>query len=202
MRKFFTTGVCTLLLAASAVSAQAQAVPKFAYVNSQQLFQVVPGRVEAAAQLAKEGAAAQEIFKAMEDTITKLNDAYEKEQVMLTKAEKLKARKDKETAFNERAEKIRAQLDERQGELQQPLQELMQKVLEDYRTEFGYTMIFDVASGQGIAAVDKNLDITDKVSARLAKMTAPKAAAAGSATKAPAGPAVAPAGLTKKPPTK
>ncbi|MEO7998445.1 MAG: OmpH family outer membrane protein [Gemmatimonadaceae bacterium] len=198
MRKFFTTGVCSLLLAATAASAQAQTGMKIAYVNSQQLFQVVPGRVEAAAQLQKEGAAAQEVFKAMEDTIAKLSDAYEKESALLPKAEKLKVLKDKQNAFQERADKIKAQLDDRQGELQQPLQEMMQKALEDYRAENGLTMIFDVASGQGIAAIDKNLDKTDIIAARLAKMPAPKAAAA---TKAPTGPAVAPAGLTKKPPT-
>jgi len=204
MRKFFVTGMCTLLLAASAVSAQA--VPKFAYVNSQQLFQVVPGRAEAAAQLAKEQTAAQDQFKAMTDTLTKLQDAYAKETDQLKQAEKLKVFKDKENALNERADKIRAAIEERTAELQQPLMEMIQKVLEDFRTEMGLTMIFDVASGQGIAAIDKNLDVSDKVSTRLARMTAPKinAAGAGAATKPAAkptaGPAVNPIG-PKKPPT-
>lgn len=200
MRKIFTTGVCTLLLAATAVTAEAQAVPKFAYVNSQQLFQAVPGRVEAAKQFEKEQLAAQDQFKAMQDTMAKLSDAYDKETVVLAKAEKLKIVKDKEAAFNERAQKLRDQLDERQADLQQPLQELMQKVLEDYRAENGLTMIFDVASGQGIAAIDKNLDATDKIMARLAKMPAPKAAATTAPKAAPAGPAVNPSGI-KKPPT-
>ena len=206
MRKFFVTGMCTLLLAASAVTANAQAGVKIAYVNSQQLFQVVPGRVEAAAQLAKEQASAQEQFKAMTDTLTKLQDAYAKEKDPLAQAEKLKVFKDKENALNERADKIRATIDERTADLQQPLMEMIQKALEDIRTEMGYTMIFDVASGQGIAAIDKNLDITDKVSTRLARMTAPKIAAAGTAgatkpaAKPTTGPAVNPIG-PKKPPT-
>lgn len=208
MRKFFVTGVLTLLLAAPAVSANAQAVPKFAYVNSQQLFQVVPGRAEAAAQLQKEQLAAQDLMKAMTDTLTKLQDAYTKEKDQLAQAEKLKLFKDKENTFNERADKLRAANEDRTGELQQPLMEMIQKALEDYRTENNLTMIFDVASGQGIAAIDKNLDVTEKVAARLSKMSAPKVTAAGTAAapapKKPAtttGPAVNPAGI-KKPPTK
>lgn len=208
MRKLFTTGVCTLLLAATSASAEAQATGlKIAYINSQQLFQVAPGRVEAAAQFQKEGAAAQEKFKAMEDTIAKLSEAYEKETVVLTKAEKLKTLTDKRNAYQEQAQKMNAALEDRQNDLMQPIQELMQKVLEDFRAENGLAMIIDVASGQGIAAIDKNLDKTDVIAARLAKMPAPKITAAGAASTtapkaAPAGPTTAPAGITKKPPTK
>lgn len=206
MRKFFVYGVGALMLAASAVSANAQAMPKFAYVNSQQLFAMVPGRTEAAAQLQKEQAAISEQFKAMQDTMVKLQEAIDKETVTLNKAEKMESAKKKEAAFNEKADKLRASIEERTSELQQPLMEMIQKALEDYRTENGLTMIFDVASGQGIAAIDKNLDVTEKVAARLAKMTAPKITAAGTApdaAKKPAttGPAVNPVG-PKKPPTK
>lgn len=207
MRKLFTAGVCTLLLTAAATSANAQATGmKIAYINSQQLFQVAPGRVEAAAQFQKEGAAAQEKFKAMEDTIAKLSEAYDKETVTLTKAEKLKALTDKRNAYQEEAQKMNAALDDRQNELMQPIQELMQKVLEDYRAENGLSFIFDVASGAGIAAIDKNLDKTDVIAARLAKMPAPKINAAGTAAPkaaapkpAPTGPTTSPAGI-KKPP--
>ena len=206
MRKFFVTGVCTLVLAASAVTANAQAGFKLAYINSQQLFQVVPGREAAAAQLQKEQAALQDQFKAMQDTIAKFQDAYNKETAPLPQAEKLKALKEKEALFNDRADKIRAANEDRTAELQQPLMELIQKAIEDYRIEMGYTLILDVASGQGIAAIDKNLDVSDKISARLIKMPAPKITAAGAgveaATKKPAtaGPAVNPVG-PKKPPT-
>ncbi|MGV3709827.1 MAG: OmpH family outer membrane protein [Gemmatimonas sp.] len=208
MRKLFVTGMSTLALVASASAVEAQAAGvKVAYVNSQALFEAVPGRAEAAAQLQKESAAVQEQFKAMQDTIAKLQEAVNKETATLAQAEKMKALKDKETVFNERADKLRGGLDERTAELQQPLMDNIQKVLEDYRSENGLTMIFDVASGQGIAAIDKNLDVTDKVRTRLLKMPAPKITAAGAAAPAatkpaPAGPAANPAGLGKKPPTK
>ena len=206
MRKLFVTGVCTLVLAASAVTANAQAGFKLAYINSQQLFQVVPGRAAAMDQLQKEQTAAAATFKAMEDTLATLQDAYTKEKDQLTQAEKLKTFKDKQNTFNEKADKIRAQMEDRGAELQQPLMEMIQKAIEDYRTEMGYTLILDVASGQGIAAIDKNLDVSDKISARLIKMTAPKITAAGAAPVDPAkkpaatGPAANPAGI-KRPPT-
>lgn len=201
MRKLFVTGVCTLMLAASAVSANAQAAPKFAYVNSERLFMVVPGRVEASNQLEKEGLAMQTKFKTMQDSLLKLSEASEKETAALPKAEKLKVLKDTEAKFNEEADKMRADLDQRRGELQQPLQELIQKALEDFRMEGGYMFIFDVASGQGIAAVDKNLDMTERVAARIAKLPAPKITAASDAKPDPAAKKPAAAGPVANPVT-
>ena len=210
MRKLFVTGMGSLILAASAATAQAQAGAKIAFVNSQQLFQVVPGRAEAAAAYDKVQASAQEQAKAMQDTITKLQDAYTKEKEAIPQAEKLKVWKDKENVFQERMQKLQATVEDRQNELQQPLMELIQRALEDYRQEMGYTVILDLASGQGIAAIDKNMDVTDKVAARIAKLPAPKVTAEGGAAspaaKKPAttGPAVNPVGAKKPPvpPTK
>lgn len=208
MRKLFLTGVSTLALVASASAAEAQAAMKVAYVNSEALIAAVPGRAEAAAQLQKEQTVLEAQFKAMQDTLATLQEAVNKETATLAQAEKMKALKDKEAIFNERAGKLRAALEERAGDLQQPLMENVQKVLEDFRAEGGYTMIFDVASGQGIAAIDKNLDVTDKVRARVLKLPAPKITAAGTtaapaaAKPAPVGPAANPTGLgAKKPPT-
>ncbi|MEP6832241.1 MAG: OmpH family outer membrane protein [Gemmatimonas sp.] len=205
MRKTFMFGVCTLVLAASAVTANAQTGVKLAYINSQQLFSVVPGREAAAAQLNKEQTAASEQFKVMQDSLIKLQDIYTKEKDQLVQAEKLKTFKEKEAAFNEKADKIKATIEDRTAELQQPLMEMIQKAIEDYRAELGYTVILDVASGQGIAAIDKNLDVTEKIAARLAKMPAPKVTAATDpkpdAKKPVVGPAVNPVG-PKKPPTK
>jgi len=64
--------------------------------------------------------------------------------------------------------------------------------------EGGYSFIFDVAAGTFIVSADKNLDITERVMAKM-RLSAPKAAPA--AKPAPAGPTSAPAGITKKPPT-
>ncbi|MBC8085753.1 MAG: OmpH family outer membrane protein [Phycisphaerae bacterium] len=201
MRKAFILGVCSLVLAAPAASAQATGF-KVAYINMQQLFQVAPGRAEAAATLEKEKGVMADQYKAMQDSMAKLVEAFEKEQASMTaeaKKTRTTALQTKQTTFEERLQKMQAAAQEREADLLAPIQELMQKALEDYRTENGYTVIFDIAQA-GIVAIDKNLDVTERVGARLSKMAAPKAAAA--AVKAPTGPVSTPAGAgPKKPPT-
>lgn len=201
MRKAFILGVCSLVLAAPAASAQATSF-KVAYINMQQLFQVAPGRAEAAATLEKEKGAMGDQYKAMQDSMAKLVEAFEKEQASMTaeaKKTRTAALQTKQTTFEDRLQKMQAAAQEREADLLAPIQELMQKVLEDYRAENSYTVIFDIAQA-GIVAIDKNLDVTDRVGARLSKMAAPKAIAAP--LKAPAGPVSTPAGAgPKKPPT-
>lgn len=201
MRKAFILGVCSLALAAPAASAQGAAGAKIGYINMQALFQVAPGRVEAAAVLDKEKTKLNDEYKAMQDSMTKLVDAFDKEQATMTpaaKTERTKMLAAKQAGFEERVQKMQASTQEREADLLEPIQELMQKVLEDFRTENGYTVIFDVAQA-GIVAIDKNLDVTDKVSTRLAKMPAPKTIAAPAKT--PVGPVANPAGAgAKKPP--
>ena len=194
------------MLIAPAASAQATGGAKLALINMQQLFQVAPGRTEAAATLDKEKAKANDEFKAMQDSMTKMLEAFEKDQATMAadvKVTRTKAIQTKQTSYQERAQKLEAALQEREADLLQPIQELMQKVLEDFRAENGYAMIFDISAGAGLVAIDKNLDQTEKVMARLSKMPAPKAAAATTAPapKTPAGPVANPAG-PKKPPTK
>ncbi len=201
MRKAFILGVCSLMLAAPAASAQATGF-KVAYINMQQLFQVAPGRAEAAATLEKEKGVMNDQVKAMQDTMAKLVETFEKEQTTMTpaaKTERTKLLQTKQTSFEERLQKMQNTTQEREQDLLAPIQELMQKALEDFRAEGGYTVIFDIAQA-GIVAVDKNLDMTDRVATRLAKLPAPKVIAAP--VKAPVAGPVSPAGAgPKKPPT-
>ncbi len=74
-----------------------------------------------------------------------------------------------------------------------PVTEAVKKVLEDIRIEDGYAMIFANDPGQSaIVSADKNLDITDRVVARLRTV----AATTKNQPKTPA----TPAGVTRKPP--
>ncbi len=204
MRKAFILGVCSLMLAAPAASAQAPAF-KVAYINMQQLFQVAPGRAEAAAMLDKEKGVMQLEFKAMQDSMAKEVEAFDKDQATMTDAVKktrAAALTARQSRYQERAQKMEQSANEREQELLAPIQELMQKALEDFRAEGGYTVIFDIAQA-GIVAIDKNLDQTDKVATKLAKMPAPKLVASPSTTaapKTPTGPVANPTGPKKGPP--
>jgi hypothetical protein len=82
--------------------------------------------------------------------------------------------------------------------------ETVRKVLEDIRAEDGYALILSSEPGSSpILAADKNLDITERVVARLRTVAAAKPAVTAPAQPKPAvgAPASAPSGVTRpKPP--
>jgi len=82
-----------------------------------------------------------------------------------------------------------------------PIMESVRKVLEDIRVEDGYAMILSSEPGSSpILAADKNLDITERVVARLRTLAAAKGPA-GQPRPAAGAPANAPSGVTRpKPP--
>jgi outer membrane protein len=198
MRHAVFAGALALLYSASAAApAQAQAAQKFAFVNSQAILAAAPGAQEAQAQFQKEMEALRSQVTKLGDSLNTLQQAFQKEEVSLSPAVKetrLKALRDKSDDYQARVQKLNEQAEQRQNELMSPILESVRKVLDDVRTEGGYSFIFDVAAGSFIVSADKNLDITDRVVARM-KLSAPKAAA-----KPASGPAASPTGL-KKPPT-
>lgn len=198
MRLLSVLGACALLAAPSVVSAQGQ---KFAYVNSQALLQNAPGRAEAEASFEKDMVGIRSQLAKLQDSLNAMNEAFAKEEVSLSPAAKearIKTLREKEQAWQQQAQKLQGQAQDRQEELMAPIMDNLKKVLDDVRMEGGYSFIFDVAAGAFVVSADKNLDITERVLAKM-RLSAPKAAPA--AKPAPAGPTSAPAGITKKPPT-
>ncbi|WP_337170722.1 OmpH family outer membrane protein [Gemmatimonas aurantiaca] len=199
-------GTCALFVVAPVV-ASAQGGQKIAYVNSAQLMQSAPGRAEAEATFDKEMTTVRAQLQKLQDSVNAMNEAFAKEEATLASAAKetkLKAMREKEAGFQAQAQKLQDQAQDRQEALMAPIMETLRKALEDVRTEGGYAFIFDVAVQMPyIVAADKNLDVTDRVLAKL-RLAAPRAAgtAAPAASKPPAaGPASSPAGVTtKKPP--
>lgn len=202
MRLSTFVGACALLLGAPAL-ASAQAAQKFAFINSQAIMQSAPGRAEAELQFQKDMEGFRAQVAKLGDSLTLLQEAYKKEEPSLSptaKEAKLKVMNEKQADYQDRVQKLNDQAQQREGELMQPILESVRKVLDDLRTEGGYSFIFDVSAGSFIVSADKNLDITDRVVAKL-KLSAPRMAPKAAAKPA-AGPATAPAGVTtKKPPT-
>jgi outer membrane protein len=191
MRLSVVVGACALLVSAPSI-ASAQAAQKFAFINSQAVLQAAPGAVEAQVTLQKELETMRAQVTKLTDSLTAMDEAYKKEELTLSptaKEARLKTLRDKQAEFQDRVQKLNDQAQQREGELMQPVMESIRKVLDDLRMEGGYSFIFDVAAGSFIVSADKNLDITDRVLAKL-RLSAPKAAA-----KPPAGPAAAPAGI-------
>ena len=202
----FALPALALFVSVGLAGAQQTPARLIAYVNPQALFENAPGRTDAEATFRKET----EGFRA---ELSKLNEAlnqavsdYQKAESKLTAADKerrQRALQAKEDSLRARQQELEAAASRRQNELMAPIMENVRKVLEDIRAEDGYLLILSSEPGSSpILAADKNLDITERVVARLRTLAATKPAPATPTTKPAVGaPAAAPSGVTRpKPP--
>ena len=190
-----------LVIAGSSLAAQAQPV-RIAYVNPQALFENAPGRVQAESTFSRETAAYRTELTRLGEALQRDVAAYRTDEAKLTAAQKetrQRALAAKEDSLQRRQQQLERQASERQSELMAPIMESVRKVLEDIRAEDGYAMILSSEPGTSpILAADKNLDITERVVARLRTIAArPAAPGSAPATQRPAGATQAPSGVTR-----
>src|SRR4051812_40922912 len=192
MRVFLRAASAALVLVVlSGASASAQ--QKFAYIRSSVLLDQAPGRAEAEAQFDKETAAYQDQIKRMSDSLNAMVADFEKTQASLsaaTRDTRGKAIQAKQAEYERRTRDLQQKAQQRQGELVQPILDRVKAAIEDMRIEGGYSFVFNADQGSAIVAMDKNLDITDRVLAKLRGSAAPaatKPAATGAPTAAPSG---------------
>ena len=202
MRSSYRTATVTVaVLALSALysrDAAAQqptsAAFRIAFVNTQILLDNAPGRVEAESLFARETKSYGDQLKRMNDSLNTLYATYQKQEPSLTAAQKetrQKAMRDLQETLQNRQQQLTQQAQSRQNELMAPIMEQVKKVLDDIRGEDGYAMII-TGDPSLILSYDKNLDITDRVVARLKTVAARPAPKTGT-------PAPAPSGVTRKP---
>lgn len=195
--------VATTVVAAAAFPAVAQqtasAGARIAYVNTQAIFESAPGRAEAEAQFEKEMGTMREQVKRMDDSLNAMVSAYQKAATTLdtaTRTRRETAIRSKQEEYRQRASALEQQLGQRRDALLQPIMERIRAALDQIRAEDGYAMIFNNdPQGSLIVSADKNLDVTERVVARL-KTLAANAPAGRPATGAPV---PAPAGVTRRP---
>ena len=200
-------GAAILFVTAAAAPAAAQsATVKVAYVNSQTILSQIPGRTRVDSMFEADLAGYKAIAMKLQDSLQAMVATYRKVEPTLTVAQK-EARTSKISEFQNNVQQKMSDLEQqsqaRQMELNRPLVDQVKLVLEDVRVEGGYTMIFDVGGQVNpIVAIDKNLDITDRVTAKLRTMPIPAIGGKAPAvpTKPVGTPVGAPAGV--KPPTK
>jgi outer membrane protein len=190
-----------MLLAATSGSLAAQQPMKIAYVNPQALFENAPGRVQAETTFAKETAGFRAELTRLGEALDQQFQTYQREQATLTPAQRearertLRARRD---SLQGRQAQLEEQAARRQSELMAPIMESVRKVLEDIRVEDGYAMILSSEPGQSpILVADKNLDITERVVARLKTLSATRPAAPASTTRPGGAPTASPSGVTR-----
>ena len=191
-----TLAVLTLIFGFSRSTQAQQSAPtafRMAFVNTNVLLDNAPGKTQAESTYARETRAYGDQLKKMSDSLNAMFTSYQKQEPTLTATQKetrQKALRDLQQQLQDKQQQLTQQAQQRQNELMAPIMEQVKKVLDDIRTEDGYSMIM-TGDPQLILSYDKNLDITDRVVARLKTIAAMP-------TKVGA-PVSAPAGVTRKP---
>jgi len=144
---------------------------KIAFIRSQDIFAQTPGRAEAEAQFNKEVETARAQEKVMGDSINALLGDYARTESTLSadaKTSRQAAIREKQASFQQRQQQLEQKVQQRQTELVQPILQHINGIIEEVRAQNGYAIVLDAqATGGGVVAADKSLDVTDQVIARL-----------------------------------
>ena len=192
MRALFRAApVALTLLTVMALPARAQGA-KVAYVQTSLLLDQAPGRAEAEAQFERETGGYRDQIKRMSDSLDALISGFQKRQASLTATTRDAQAKDiqsKQAEYQRRTQELEQKAQGRQTELVQPILDKVKAAIEEVRVEGGYAMIFNADQGSPIVAVDKSLNVTDRVLSKLKGTTAaaPTAPRPSSAAPAPSG---------------
>jgi outer membrane protein len=177
-----------------ALPAHAQA-SKVAYVQTSLLLDQAPGRAEAEAQFEKETVGYRDQIKRMSDSLDAMVSGFQKRQASLTATTRdaqAKEIQSKQQEYQRRTAELEQKAQGRQNELVQPILDKVKAAIEEVRVEGGYAMIFNADQGSPIVAVDKSLNVTDRVLSKLKGTTASAAPAPRPSSAAPA-----PSGVTR-----
>jgi outer membrane protein len=183
--------IALALLMALSLPVQAQGV-KVAYVQTSVLLDQAPGRAEAEAQFDKETGTYRDQIKRMSDSLNAMVADFQRRQASLAAAARetqAKGIQAKEAEYQRRTQELEQKAQGRQNELVQPILDKVKAAIEEVRAEGGYAMIFNADQGSPIVAVDKSLNVTDRVLAKLKGTTA--------AAPRPSAVAPAPSGVTR-----
>ena len=193
-------------LVVAAVPAQAQS--KVAFIDSRKVLQEMPGRNQIEARIRTELEVLGAREKRMVDSLNTMMTSFQRDSAKMTQEDRVTRftqMQQYDAMYRDTLEALREEAQQKQTEAMQPLFDLIRLALEDVRAADGLSMIFDLgAQVNPIVAMDKNLDVSDKVIARIRTMPAARTAAPAAAdTKPPvvkpAGPVAQPAGVTRKP---
>ena len=190
-------GVLAALLPLTLLAAPAAAQTKVAYVDTRKILQEMPGRNQVEARYRTEVEVLQSREKTMVDSLNAMVAAFEKDSATLTAAqrtERFTKLQEFDGRYRDTLQVLQNEAQQKQGEMMQPLFDQIKIALEDVRRAEGVAMIFDMgAQANPVVAMDKNLDLSDKVIAKLRTMPAAAPAPAPAPAARPAAPAAAPA---------
>ena len=207
------SAAAVFLIAAAPAVAQSATAQKIAYVDSRKILDQAPGSPKADSLFKLELVGFEAEVKKMQDSFQKKVEDFNKVKPTLAAAEvekRSQALGALQQEYAQKTQELQSQADQRRGELLQPVIDQIKLVLEDIRVEQALSFVIDVSSSSGIVAADKNLDISDRVLAKLRTMPIPalggvKAADSKAAAPKTGAPLSAPVGVKPpagvKPPT-
>jgi outer membrane protein len=183
-------GLLVVAVALVAQDARAQGVPSqgtpVVYLRGQALLQAAPGAAEAARTFERELADMRTELQQQAAVVDSMLQDYQRQEVLLSpqaKEQKQAEIMGLRNRLQQRQGEMDSQAQQRQQELLGPILERVGAVIEELRSENGYSIVLD-ASKEGLVAADTTLDITDTILARLG-VTAPPPAADGGASLQP-----------------
>jgi outer membrane protein len=149
MKRFIGIAVFTILLVFGGQRAMAQTM-KFGHVNSDELIQAMPEYDTARVKLDKFQKELVNYLEIMTVELNNKSEAYNKESKNLT--DLVKQTKEQELVDMDRKIKdfqtnAQTQLQQKQGELFQPVSAKLDKAVKDVGKENGFVYIFDIARG-------------------------------------------------------
>ncbi len=192
-----------LLLSTAPLGAQA----KVGYVDSRRILSEMPGRQQVEARLQTEMATLESREKKMADSLQAMLASFQTDSAKMTPEDRTKrfaAMQQYDALYRDTLQALQAEAQQLQGAAMQPLFDQIKLALDEVRAADGLAFIFDIGSqGNAIVSMDKNLDLSDKVLARIrampARPVAAPAAQPAAPKPAPAGPVSQPSGVTRKP---
>lgn len=188
--------VAALLTLAAAVAPLA--AQKVGYVDSRKILQEMPARAAAEARMRAGLEVLSARQKKMVDSLNLLMASFERDSATLSQADKLArftAMQTYDAQYRDTLQVLEEAAQASQAEAMQPLFDQIKLALEDVRQSDGYAMIFDIGGQSNpIVSMDRNLDLSDRVLARIRAMPV-----TGAAPAAPARPAAAPAAPAARP---
>lgn len=197
-RGALVAALLTLAAAVAPLSAQ-----KVGYVDSRKILQEMPARAAAEARMRAGLEVLSARQKKMVDSLNFLMASFERDSASLSQTDKVArftAMQTYDAQYRDTLQVLEEAAQASQAEAMQPLFDQIKLALDDVRQAEGYAMIFDIGGQTNpIVSMDRNLDLSDRVLARIRAMPATPAAAPAPRPAATPAPAARPTGPVSQP---
>jgi outer membrane protein len=187
-----------------AVGAAPLAAQKIGYVDSRKILQEMPGRTQVENRMRVNLEALSARQKVMVDSLNTMMAAFERDSSSLSQSDRVQrftAMQLYDGRYRDTLQALEEEAQTQQAEAMQPLFDQIRVALEDLRQAEGYAMIFDIGNqANAIVAMDRNLDLSDKVLVRIRATSGtarPTTPPAEPAAQRPPGPVSQPAGARR-----